>query len=120
MSELNSQFGGGAARSAVPVTAAYSVVLDPLDVQNYTNFGFYLQNIAGGDTMTSALAETAPTKDGPWTTVHELLGAPLAANSATFYQLSQQALKYLRVSAKCGVGDSTTLNVWLCAARYGR
>mgnify|MGYP003336546490 CR=1 FL=1 len=123
MSNLSSQFGGDAAKAGVAVSGAtYAVVLGPIDVQNYVSLGVYVENAGGGsgDNLASVIVETAPVVTGPWIVVGEVLSGPLAADDAVFDALEEKARKFVRLSANCADDEDTTVNLWLCAARYGR
>lgn len=122
MSALEAQFGGDAVRKSVIVTATEAPVLGPVDVQNYVNLGIYVSNVGGGsaDSITSVAIETAPTPDGPWVVVTDALAGALANDATAFKLISATAMKFVRLQAKCGAGDDTTADFWLCASRYGK
>ncbi len=115
MSELSSQFAGGAVAAAAVVTDTVATVLAPLDVQAFDRFAIYVQNIAGGNDLTSLDVETAPTSLGPWVTLSTPDFLPLAAEATGLIQLSGKAVKFLRLRATCDAGEATTLNIWLSA-----
>ena len=118
MSLLSEQFGGAAVALDVAVSEAYAVVVAPVDVQLYPDLGFYVQN-QGADALESVIVETSPEESGrPWVLVDEVAAA-VASGAVAFGSLSAQALKWIRIRAKCGAGDTATANFWLCAGGYG-
>lgn len=122
MSALENQFGGDAVRKSVAINETSSVVLGPLDVQNYQDIGIYVENVGGGsaDPITSVTLQTAPAVDGPWVDWNAVLDGNCNNGETQFFSSANAALKYIRLSANCAAGKDTTANFWVCAGRYGR
>ena len=120
MSALSQQFGGDAVRLNVAVGDPDRVVLGPLDVQAFTAFGIYVENLGGGsgDDLSSVAMQTAPTADGPWVSMYEILGGTLGSGDTAFSQYSDQANKYVRLTSQCNGGGDTTANFWFCASKF--
>lgn len=123
MSELISQLNGGATSGQDPVaiTSEASIVVGPVDIQEYARFTVYVQNVGGGlgDAINSVLLQTSPEDDDLlWTDVAELLGAPLASGLVAYEALSNQSLKYIRIQASCAEGENTTARFWVSAGGH--
>lgn len=117
MSELAPQLGGQGKALDVAVTEDLLVVLGPVDVQRYVQIGFYAAN-TDGDDITAVVLETAPEATGPWTWIGDDIGAAGIAEDGGAYGSFSGAVKYVRIRAQCGAGDSATASFWLCAAPY--
>lgn len=116
MSALSIQFNGQGKKTTTITDAGTDEVLGPVDVQSYTNLGFYLYNsLAGGDDITSVTLETAPEISGPWVEVATLNAADIAAEAMEYSAQIGVSFKFIRVLAACGAGDTTKITTWLCA-----
>lgn len=95
------------------------VILGPIDVQGYSNLGFYVQNsLEGGDALASATLQSGPTATGPWVSA-DALAAALASPDAEFTSVADACHKFIRVVAACANGDATQVTTWLCASQRG-
>ena len=117
MSELIGQLGGKATTGADPVavTDTESTVVGPVDVQMWDRCTVYVKNEGGGGghALTLCNIETAPLEAGPWVPHDTCLSANLASGAAVapfFFNLS---MKYVRIRAKCGAANNTTIRVWV-------
>lgn len=115
MSALSSQLGGQGKVTATITDSGDDVALGPVDVQVHSNLGFYIYNsLAGGDDITSVTLESAPEASGPWVEVATLNAADISAESAEYSSQINVALKFIRVLAACGAGNTTQSTIWLC------
>lgn len=116
MSALSAQLGGQGKVTTTITDSGEDVALGPVDVQSYTNLGFYLYNsLEGGNDITSVTLETAPEITGPWVEVATLNAADIPAESMEFSAQIGVSFKFIRVLAACGVGNTTKSTIWLCA-----
>lgn len=124
MSALSLQLGGEA-KSVITITDAAAIVLGPVDVQGYTNLGFYMQNtLVGGNDIETVSLETAPEMTGPWTVVDDALngagvGGLIAAEETKYAAITDASFKYIRLKAACVAAGTTTLTLWVCASQRG-
>jgi hypothetical protein len=96
------------------------VVLGPVDVQGYSNLGFYTENsLVGGDNIVEVLIETGPTQTGPWVELADPVAADVAAEGAAFTPIADACYKWIRLTAKCAAGETTQSTIWLCASQRG-
>ena len=123
-SALSAQFESKATSGTDPVavTDSYSEVIEPIDTQGYDRFTVYVLNFGGGagNDLLNVMVETSPVSDDAdlWTEVGDVLDVPLVAAGAAYRSFSAKSYKYIRVRARCAVGEGTTARFWVSAGGH--
>ena len=124
MSALSNQLGGNG-KSVTTITDAAAICMGPIDIQGYTNLGFYMKNsLVGGNDVVAVSLETAPEVLGPWVVVEETLngagiGGLIVAEETKYAAIVDTSYKYIRVKGVCAAAETTQLTLWLCASQRG-
>lgn len=117
MSELSAQRGGAFISGLVALGDAATTVITAVDIQQYDRFTIYSYNAGGGsgDAVSNVTLESAPEDtDALYTAVDaSVLSGPLAADGVEAKSFSAKSLKYIRLTAKCAVGEDTTVKFWI-------